>query len=143
MSTSTDNSPVEAAVDALQVAEDTLAIAREAETQKSAAESRAKEAEDKLVELQKVASEHEKAVDDIVKFLGTEGYIATDNQEKFACEMKADPSMAVDLFKRIVSFSASSYNEGEGIPKAASAEVIEDPEAQERALWLKMAEEGA
>ena len=139
----TSNEPAEAAVDALQVAEDTLHIAREAELKKEAAEGRAKEAEDKLVVLEKVASEHEKAVDKIVAFLGQEGYISEDNQEKFASEFKSSPALGVDLFKRIITLSASPYQEGEGIPKSATEADSNDPEAVERALWEKVAAEGA
>jgi hypothetical protein len=135
--------PVDAAVDALKVAEDTLSIAREATMEKEAAVTRAKEAEAKLVTLQKVASEHEQAVDKITAFLSAEGYIDAANQEKFASEMKAHPMIGVDLIKRIVNFSASPYDEGQGIPKNATEEITTDPEAHERALWEKVATNGA
>lgn len=144
MSQTSNTAPVEeAAVDALNVAADSLSIAREASLQKEAAETRAKEAEDKLVTLEKVASAHEKAVDDIVAFLGQEGFIDPDNQEKFASEFKHNPAMGFGLIKRIVNLSASPYEEGEGIPKSAAEEVNDDLETRERALWEKMATEGA
>jgi len=149
MSEETSNNPVEAAAEALKVAEDTVGIARRAEEEKEAALQKAKQAEEQLVELQKVASEQENAVDAICSFLAEEGYLAPDEQEKFASEMKNKPALGVDLFKRIVSFSASPYVEGEGIPKSASTDVIDiqDPDAalraQEEAAWTRMAEEGA
>lgn len=133
---------VVAAVDALQVAEDTLTIAREATVEKEAALNRAKEAETKLVLLQKVAAEHAQAVDGIVEFLEQQGFVAPENLEKLASEMKANPVLGVDLVKRIVNFSASPYHEGEGIPKYAT-EVATDSAALERALWEKVAMEGA
>jgi hypothetical protein len=135
--------PVGAAADALEVAADSLSIARDAELRKEAAETRAKEAEAKLVTLTKVASEHEKAVDEIVAFLGQEGWIAPENQIKFASDFKADPLMGFGLIKHIVNLSASPYDEGGGIPKFASEAETHTVEARERALWEKVAAEGA
>jgi len=138
--------PVAAAADALQIAEDTLSIARESEQAKDAALARAKEAEEKLVELQKVASDATTALDNITDFLRDQGWLTEENYTKYASEMKSDPTLAVNTVKRILEFSEPSYDEGAGIPKGASEESADPNEAalaRERALWAKVAAEGA
>ena len=146
MSETSLEEPVKAAADALTIAEESLQVARASELEKSAAEDRAKKAEDKLVELQKVASVHDETISKFTDFLKQAGYLAEENCEKFASSLFEDPDLLTNTFKRLIDFSAESYDEGSEIPKAAS-EVELDPAAaalaQERALWEKVATEGA
>jgi len=140
--------PVEAAADALLIAENTLSIAREAENEKAAALDEAKKAKEELVDLQKVASVHEQALKNITDCLRDAGWLDEDNYEKFASEILDSPDFAAATVKRILTFSASPYEEGQGIPKGASEDdEPSDPaaalRAAEEAAWKKVATEGA